>query len=248
MTNQENYESLKENLLNVAVNKLSKPGMPVNTYIVEAEDKKHYAAQDKDKLVAAGLKEEYINSLPIRIGALRHAQSVWTKESEAKSIAEKDWKLLSEDAMALHRVLIHDFKFAYRNDEEGKKVVDKIAEGSGYGDMVQDFSDLYVFGTAKPQALLDIGFDNTKLEKALELANSMGPLLSAINGERDENDKPSKEMRDRAYVYLKEAVDQICEYGKYVFWEDEERLEKYSSAYFRKLREEREEQEESITK
>ncbi|WP_321294760.1 hypothetical protein [Marinifilum fragile] len=248
MTNQENYESLKENLLNIAVNKLSKPGMPVNTYIVEAEDKKHYATQDKDKLVAAGLKEEYITSLPIRIGALRHAQSVWTKESEAKSIAEKDWKLLSEDAMALHRVLIHDFKFAYRNDEEGKKVVDKIAEGSGYGDMVQDFSDLYVFGTAQPQALLDIGFDNTKLEKALELANSMGPLLSAINGQRDENDKPSKEMRDRAYVYLKEAVDQICEYGKYVFWEDEERLEKYSSAYFRKLREEREEQEESITK
>ncbi|WP_321280308.1 hypothetical protein [Marinifilum fragile] len=248
MTNQENYESIKESLLAISANEVSKPGMPVNTYIVEAEDKKHYATQDKDKLVAAGLKEEYINSLPIRIGALRHAQSLWTKESEAKSIAEKDWKLLSEDAIALHRVLIHDFKFAYRNDEEGKKVVDKIAEGSGYGDMVQDFSDLHVLGTASSQALLDIGFDNTKLEKALELSNSMGPLLSAINGERDENDKPSKEMRDRAYVYLKEAVDQICEYGKYVFWEDEERLEKYSSAYFRKLREEREEQEESITK
>ncbi|MDQ2179674.1 hypothetical protein [Marinifilum sp. D714] len=247
MTNQENYEALKENLLTIAVNKLSKPGMPVDTYLVEAEDKKHYAIKDKDKLVAAGLKEEYITSLPIRIGALRHAQSLWTKESEAKSIAEKDWKLLSEDAMALHRILIHDFKFAYRNDEEGKKVVDKIAEGSGYGDMVQDFSDLHVLGTANPQALLDIGFDNTKLEKALELSNSMGPLLSTINGERDENDKPSKEMRDRAYVYLKEAVDQICEYGKYVFWEDEERLEKYSSAYFRKLREEREEKEESIT-
>jgi len=80
----------------------------------------------------------------------------------------------------------------------------------------------------------------------LEFANTMGPLLSAINGERDENDKPTKEMRDRAYVYLKEAVDQICEYGKYVFWEDEERLEKYSSEYYRKLREEREEEAENV--
>lgn len=80
----------------------------------------------------------------------------------------------------------------------------------------------------------------------LRFANSLRPLLTAINGERDENDKPSKEMRDRAYVYLKETVDGICEYGKYVFWENEERLEKYSSAYFRKLREEREEQEEII--
>jgi len=143
-------------------------------------------------------------------------------------------------------VLLHDFRFAYRNDADQKKVVDKIAEGSGYGDMVQDFSDLHAFGTANPQALLTIGFDNTKLEKALEFANTMGPLLSAINGERDENDKPTKEMRDRAYVYLKEAVDQICEYGKYVFWEDEERLEKYSSEYYRKLREEREEEAENV--
>ncbi|MCT4644733.1 MAG: hypothetical protein N4A74_07090 [Carboxylicivirga sp.] len=72
-------------------------------------------------------------------------------------------------------------------------------------------------------------------------------MLNTINGERDENSKPLKEMRDRAYIYLKEAVDQICEYGKYVFWEDEDRLEKYASEYYRKLRKEREEQEESIT-
>ncbi len=247
MTNQENYESIKESLLSISANEVSKPGMPVDNYIVEAEDKYYYATKDKDKLVAAGLNEEYITSLPVRIGALRHAQSEWTKESENRTEASKQWKLLSEDAIALHRVLLHDFRFAYRNDADKKKVVDKIAEGSGYGDLVQDFSDLDAFGKANPEELLAIGFDNTKLVKALEFANSLGPLLSAINGERDENDKPSKEMRDRAYVYLKEAIDQICEYGKYVFWEDEERLEKYSSAYFRKLREEREEKEESIT-
>ena len=246
MTNQENYETIKEELLSTPENEIVKPGMPVDTYINEAEDKNYYATQDKDKLVAAGLNEVYISSLPVRIGALRYAQSEWTTESENKNEAEKDWKLLSEEAMALHRVLLHDFRFAYRNDADQKKVVDKIAEGSGYGDMVQDFSDQHAFGTANPQALLTIGFDNTKLEKALEFANTMGPLLSAINGERDENDKPTKEMRDRAYVYLKEAVDQICEYGKYVFWEDEERLEKYSSEYYRKLREEREEEAENV--
>ncbi|WP_306739835.1 hypothetical protein [Marinifilum sp. D714] len=81
----------------------------------------------------------------------------------------------------------------------------------------------------------------------LRFANSLRPLLIAINSERDENDKPSKEIRHRAYAYLKEAVDQICEYGKYVLRENEERLEKYSSVYFRKLREEREEQEGNIT-
>ncbi|MGQ1908383.1 hypothetical protein ACT3CE_01210 [Marinifilum sp. RC60d5] len=246
MSNQENYEAIKEQLLLILKNDVTKPGMPVDTFVQEAENKYYYASQDKDKLIAAGLNVDYVDTLPVRIGALRHAQSEWKKESESKTEAAKEWKLLSEEAMALHRVLIHDFKFAYRNEEDLKKVVDDIAEGSGYDDMVQDFSDLHSVGTANPQALLNIGFDNAKLEKALEFANTLGPLLSAINGERDENDKPTKEMRDRAYVYLKEAVDKICEFGKYVFWENEERLEKYSSAYFRKLREEREEQEEKI--
>ncbi|WP_421918402.1 hypothetical protein [Marinifilum sp.] len=241
MTNKESFESIKESLLSIPENVVSDPGMPVSIFLTEAEDKTYYVTLDKDKLVAAGLNEIYITSLPVRIGALRHTQSEWLKESERKTELAEQWKVLSAEAKKLHRVLIHDFKFAYRNDKEGKKVVDKIAKGSGYGDMVQDFSNLHCFGTANPQALTDIGFDNTKLERALELANSMGSLLSSINGERDENDKPAKEMRDRAYMYLKEAMDKIYEYGKYVFWENDERLEKYSSEYFRQLREEREE-------
>ncbi|MDM8162106.1 hypothetical protein QUH73_19970 [Labilibaculum sp. K2S] len=47
-------------------------------------------------------------------------------------------------------------------------------------------------------------------------------------------------MRDRAYTYVKESVDEICMYGKYVFWKDEEKMEKYSSAYFRNLRKQKE--------
>eukprot|EP01029_Cantina_marsupialis_P017415 TRINITY_DN3916_c0_g2_i1.p2 TRINITY_DN3916_c0_g2~~TRINITY_DN3916_c0_g2_i1.p2 ORF type:complete len:249 (+),score=44.38 TRINITY_DN3916_c0_g2_i1:203-949(+) len=243
MANIDDFEAVKENLLAMAKADVCKPGMPVDIYLQEAQDKLRYATLDRNILVASGLPAAYVDSLPTRIGALRYAQSEWKKDSESRTEAAKQWKLISEDAMDLHRVLIHDFKFAYRNVEDIKKVVDSIAEGSGYADMIQDFSDLNAVGKANPEPLVAIGFDNSKLEKALNFANTLAPLLSNINGERDENDKPLKEMRDRAYVYLKEAIDPICEYGKYVFWEDEERLEKYSSAYFRKLREEREEKE-----
>jgi len=246
MTNKESYELLKENLIALVPERVVKPGMPVDTYVQEAEDTQFWLQKDKDKLIAAGLKQEYIDTLPARIGALRYTQAEWVAISQSKSDRAKEWKLIAADAMALHRVLIHDFKFAYRNSEESKKVVDEIAEGNGYADTVQDFGNLCALAAADPQPLLDINHDSTKLDKALIFANQLGPLLSAINGERDENDKPAKEVRDRAYVYLKEAVDMINEYGKYVFWEDEERLEKYSSAYFRKLREEKEEQIENI--
>ena len=80
----------------------------------------------------------------------------------------------------------------------------------------------------------------SRLDLADEYASSLGTLLATANGVREQNDKPAKEMRDRACTYLKEAFDEICEYGKYVFWEDEEKVERYSSAYFRNLRRKKE--------
>ena len=56
------------------------------------------------------------------------------------------------------------------------------------------------------------------------------------NRTKRDSDRLVNEMCARADAFLKEAVDEICEYGKYVFWEDEEELEKYTSAYFWNLR------------
>ncbi|MEQ8471570.1 MAG: hypothetical protein RIC35_10305 [Marinoscillum sp.] len=37
--------------------------------------------------------------------------------------------------------------------------------------------------------------------------------------------------RDKAYTFLKRAVDEIREAGKYVFWKDPKRLQGYRSLY-----------------
>jgi len=244
MANVKVFEKVKEKLIAIAEEDLSKPCMPIDVYLQEAEDKSYYAIKDKELLVASGLPVEYIDSLPARIGALQYTQSEWKAVSKSRTEMAKQWSEVSENAENLHRELLHKFRFAYRNDKELKAVVDDIAEGSGYADMVQDFSDFCSLGKKNPDLLTAINFDFTKLEKANEFAGILGSMLSSINGERDENDKPAKEMRDRAYTYLKEAIDQISDFGKFVFWEDEEKLEKYASAYFRKLRKQKEEEDE----
>ncbi|WP_180335638.1 hypothetical protein [Labilibaculum filiforme] len=43
-------------------------------------------------------------------------------------------------------------------------------------------------------------------------------------------------MRDRAYTYLKQLVDEIRTYGKYAFWNDEEKQKRYTSEYLRNSR------------
>ncbi|RUT78342.1 hypothetical protein [Ancylomarina longa] len=245
MSNVTDFETVQEKLLAIQEENIDKLGMPVDIYLQEAEDKSYYATKDKELLVANGLAAEYIDSLPARIGALQYTQSEWKAVSKSKTEMAKQWSEVSENAEKLHRELLHEFRFAYRNDKELKAVVDDIADGNGYADMVQDFSDLCTLGKKHPDFLTAIYFDTAKLDKAAEFADILGPMVSSINGERNENDKPAKEMRDRAYTYLKEAIDQISDFGKFVFWEDEEKLEKYASAYFRKLRKQKEEEDEA---
>ncbi|WP_461644200.1 hypothetical protein [Labilibaculum euxinus] len=240
MAQKEDYQAVLDQLTAILAEKVSAPGMPVDIYAQEALNLSYYALGDKELLVAKGLQAEYIDSLPVRVGAMQYAQSEWLAVSNSKSEAAKEWNGISEKASVLHRELLHDFRFAYRNDRELKMLVDKIAEGNGNADMIQDLSDMHALGKANPDQLATINKDMSRLDLAAEYAGVLGNLLAKANGVRDDNDKPAKEMRDRAYTYVKEAVDEICMYGKYVFWKDENKVEKYSSAYFRNLRKQKE--------
>jgi hypothetical protein len=40
-----------------------------------------------------------------------------------------------------------------------------------------------------------------------------------------------KKVRDKAFTYMKEAVDEIRIHGQYVFWKDEQRFKGYVSRY-----------------
>ncbi|MBK6267335.1 hypothetical protein JKA74_19995 [Marivirga sp. S37H4] len=77
-----------------------------------------------------------------------------------------------------------------------------------------------------------INFEEEKLHKAASDASELSVLLAKANGERREDSSP-KITRDKAYTYLKQAVDEIYEAGKYVFWKDEARKKGYKSNYRR---------------
>ena len=99
--------------------------------------------------------------------------------------------------------------------------------------MVQDLNDLAILGNAHTDLLGLINFDLVKLETAAEVSDRMGDLLGATNGERKEVSE-SMVIRDKAYTYLKQAVDEIRECGKFAFWRTPERLKGYFSEHWQK--------------
>jgi hypothetical protein len=60
----------------------------------------------------------------------------------------------------------------------------------------------------------------------------MGDLLGATNGERKEVSE-AIQIRDKAYTYLKLAIDEIRECGKFAFWRNPDRLKGYNSDYWK---------------
>ena len=71
------------------------------------------------------------------------------------------------------------------------------------------------------------------LDEAATQADELSVVLAKANGESGD-DAGAKDIRDRAYIYMKMAVDEIRATGQYKFWRDEDRKKGYVSAYFKK--------------
>lgn len=210
------------------------PAIPVDVYIQEAEDVHHWCQDDKEALKGAGLNwADVVNAIPVRAGAARYAQSIWVKERRTRELAQKEWDEKAPGAYKLQNELVHTFHFAYRKHPDLLGRVSEINDGTGDADMIQDLSDLSVLGKAYPEPLALTNFDTTKLDTADTLADELAVILAAANGDKLQDNK-AKNIRDKAYTYLKEAVDELRDFGKFVFWQNKDRYQGYISQYWKK--------------
>lgn len=232
MSSTTDYNDLLPALLAIRPEKVVIPTMPVEVFVQEAENLVHWCPDDQEALTKAGLNWNFVTDLPARAGACRESQSRWIKERNIRQEAEQQWKDESPVAFDLRDQLIHDFRYAFRKDEGLLSRLDEIAEGNTSSDMVQDLNDLAVLGNANLDLLALVSFDVTLLATAAATSDRMGDLLGATNGER-KMDSEAMNIRDRAYTYLKEAMDEIRECGKYVFWRNADRQKGYISEFWK---------------
>ena len=235
MTDQKDYDALAGVFENMDTTALKFPAMPMGVYLQEAADLYAWMQADKDKLVAAGFDWQVAEALPTRIGAARHAQSLWKARRFARAEAQKQYAAESPAAYDLRDTIVHHMLFAYRDQADVLGRVQAVMEGSGNADMIQDLSDLAVIGRMYPEPLQKINFDFEQLTQADETVIRLSPLLATAAGETS-LDNEAKLNRDRAYTYLKEAADEIHAVGQYVFWRNRTRYHGYGSEYLRRHR------------
>jgi hypothetical protein len=112
------------------------------------------------------------------------------------------------------------------------KAVRNISKGKSHDKMIRALNDLGVLGKKNLLLLGAVNFDMSLLDKAVQISNEMAKLLPDVNKERREHSE-LKKIRDQAYTHVKEAVDKIRSYGKYLFRDNKKRLRRYKSDYIR---------------
>ncbi len=235
MANIDDYNAKLAEILAIPDEEVKEPTMPVDIALQEAEDLHHWSKDDFDQLSAVGVTMDMIEELPVRAGACRETQSIWNKDYRSQQEAQKEWANQSPEAYDFRNDLLAAMRFAYRKDEALLGRVSAITDGSGHADMIQDLNDIAVLGRENTAPLLAIGFDISQFELAATRADELADLLAEANGDKADPNE-SKIIRDKAYTHMKELVDEIREAGKYVFRNNPNRLNGYSSKYWRKLR------------
>jgi len=230
MDYQNDFETWKEEIEKLPLAEVKLPNQPIDEVTASAETLAEEASKDKEVIVAAGLAGSVIDQLTSLSGALRFCQAQWMSEYRARQDAQKEWLEQSPQAYDLRDEILHHFSFAFRKEADVKSKVSRIKEGSSHADMIQDLIELAVLGEKNPEPLAKINFDVANLQTARTTSHSMSELLAASNGSKDESSS-KKVLRDKAYTLLTEHMSEIREFGKYVFWKNEERREKYLSNY-----------------
>ena len=75
----------------------------------------------------------------------------------------------------------------------------------------------------------------TLLDLAAQKADELNAKYAAASFDREDY-LEAKKIRNQAFTHLKEAVDFIREYGRYVFWRNAYRLKGYRSNHLRRIR------------
>jgi hypothetical protein len=235
MSDKQDYDACYDAFMAIPDEEVKAPGIPVESAIQENENLYLWSLDDKAELMGAGLPEATIDSLTVRNGACRTAEAMWKREQHTPQDAQKEWAERAPAAYELHGRLLHDFRYAFRNDQRLLKKVSDIADGTGDADMIQDLSNLVALGEANPEPLALINFNVTLLPLANTTADELAIVLAQANGEK-EIDNQVKIIRDRAYTYMQQAADEIKNCGRYVFWKNEARLKGYRNIYKNKHR------------
>lgn len=233
--NTNDLETLLPDLMAIEKAKVMRPQMPVHVNVQEAENLGTWMRDDIPLILGVGVKPALIETFEARIGALREAESRWKSARNSRESAQVTYDVQSGLAFDLLADSLRHMRFAFRKRPTLLSRLPRVGERMSRSRKFQTMNDLAVIGRENSEILESCGFDLTRLETLAILSDEMAELYSASVEERLKG-KKALDIRNRAFIHLKEAVDEVREAARFLFSKDPDRLEGYVSEHSRRSR------------
>jgi len=208
------------------------PALPVAVVMQEASILYEWCKPDREILIGTGFDWKLAEDIPLRVEALGRLETLWATERLVVKEPRKEWQLALPLAQQLRTDLLHHFRHAFSSRPDAKAAVKSISKGNTYADMIQDLIELSELGRKYEKELQAVGFDMSLLDQAYRMSFDLGPVYAGATSERSERSE-NRNLRNKAYFHLKEAVDKLRKAGQYAFWQNEEKLKGYRSTHIR---------------
>jgi hypothetical protein len=202
---------------------LSAPNKPVKVAILEGERLKSGIGKYKKALAGLpGFRLADVKLLPEAIEALESAERHWSrtkvKQGDASLVAlRKEAEKWRAEAMAAARYLL-------RNDASAGLEIERIGEGDGLADLVQDLEDL---------AALVKTHDATfaALRNPLDATEASRLSTALRNGRDDEDANAAIDQRNRAFWALEDVMRELRAALRFVLRDEPKKLAPLLSRY-----------------
>ncbi|HEX2958567.1 MAG TPA: hypothetical protein VHO70_17150, partial [Chitinispirillaceae bacterium] len=208
--------------------------IPIEEAVADAEKIGVLIKQDDEVLRKTGIDPKYLDSYSERLSAFVWSAAIIQQIKDTESTAAKEWEQRKPEGVEVRRILLRTFQYAFRNDPDLLKSIKKIIEGKGNRDFLLDLVSCSKLGKANIELLKKVNADLSLLDKA----DSLYPELSDIFARMvidPENHKKNESIYNKAWTYLKEAMDEIYAAGRYAFDETNDRHQLYYSDYRKRL-------------
>lgn len=202
------------------------PTMPVRTAQLEAERLWAVAKPARAKFVALeDFPVETFDAIPFLITALGEAETDWQR----KRIQKRATGLVAtrKEAEAGRSTVMSAARYRLRKNAEAQTELDRIDEGQGLPDLIQDLNDLATF----IETHLNVLTRDANITAATpEAFRSWARTLSEGEGD-SEAALTAIAHRNMVYVALDEALSEVRSAARYLYARDPRRLAPYLSQF-----------------
>lgn len=159
------------------------------------------------------LDERVASSLEARRAMLETTETAWAKHRIAA--LPEQLRALRSEAEELKKDALAALRYFKRGDAGIQRELDALVEGSGLADLIDDLQKLSPLLDSEKKTLKKADLPKNAAARARELAEHLGggSAERAVNTEGGD----ALELRNRAYWWLREAMDEVRSAGRYVF-------------------------------